>query len=70
MGEANEVIKEVHSLMCDVKVEVPKEYDDIVMAAHSDLGWNTVRQFRGDFGIPDGCFQEVKDLKKLSESRC
>ena len=56
--------------MCDVKVEVPKEYDDIVMAAHSDLGWNTVRQFRGDFGIPDGCFQEVKDLKKLSESRC
>ena len=54
MGEANEVIKEVHSLMCDVKVEVPKEYDDIVMAAHSDLGWNTVKQFRGGFGIPDG----------------
>ena len=49
MGEANEVIKEVHSLMCDVKVEVPKEYDDIVMAAHSDLGWNTVKQFRGGF---------------------
>ena len=30
-----------------------KEYDDIVMADHSDLGWNTVKQFRGDFGIPD-----------------
>ena len=27
------------------------------MAAHSDLGLNIVRQFRGDLGSPDGCFQ-------------
>ena len=53
VGEANEVIKKVHSLMRDVKVEVQKEYDDVVMAAHSELGWNTVKQFRGDlFGDP------------------
>ena len=64
VGEANEVIKKVHSLMRDVKVEVQKEYDDVVMAAHSDLGWNTVKQFRGDFGIPDDVSQEVKDLRK------
>ena len=42
--------------------------DDVVLAAH--LGWNIVRQFRGDFGSPDGCFQGVKDLKKLFKSRC
>ena len=47
-----------------------EKYDDVVLAAHSDLGWNIVRQFRGDFGIPGGCFQEVKDLKELSGSRC
>ena len=46
-----------------------EKYDDIVLAAHSDLGWNIVRQFRGDFGSPDGCFQGVKDLKKLFKSR-
>ena len=49
---------------------VQKKYDDVVLAAHSDLGWNIVRQFRGDFSSPDGCFQEVKDLKKLFKSRC
>ena len=66
MGEANEVIKEVHSLMCNGS----EKYDDVVLAAHSDLGWNIVRQFRGDFGSPDGCFQGVKDLKKLFKSHC
>ena len=53
VDEANVVIKKVHSLMGAVKLEVQKEYDDVVMAAHSELGWNTVKQFRGDFGIPD-----------------
>ena len=67
VGEANEVIKKVHSLMRDVKVEVQKEYDDVVMAAHSELGWNTVKQFRGDFGIPDNVSQEVKDLRKYEK---
>ena len=38
VGEANEVIKKVHSLMGAVKLEVQKEYDDVVMAAHSELG--------------------------------
>ena len=67
VGEANEVIKKVHSLMCDVKVEVQKEYDDVVMAAHSELGWKTVNQFRGDFGIPEDVSQEVKDLRKYEK---
>ena len=43
VGEANKVIKKVHSLMGVVKVEVQKEYDNVVMAAHSELGWNTVK---------------------------
>ena len=67
VGEANEVIKKVHSLMGAVKLEVQKEYDDVVMAAHSELGWNTVKQFRGDFGIPDDVSQEVKDLRKYEK---
>ena len=67
VGEANLVIKKVHSLMRDVKVEVQKEYDDVVMAAHSELGWKTVNQFRGDFGIPEDVSQEVKDLRKYEK---
>ena len=65
--EANEVIKKVHSLMGAVKLEVQKEYDDVVMAAYSELGWNTVKQFRGDFGIPEDVSQEVKDLRKYKK---
>ena len=67
VGEANLVIKKVHSLMRDVKVEVQKEYDDVVMAAHSELGWKTVNQFRGDFGIPEDISQEIKDLRKYEK---
>ena len=67
VGEANVVIKKVHSLMGAVKLEVQKEYDDVVMAALSVLGWNTVKQFRGDFGIPDNVSQEVKDLRKYEK---
>ena len=67
VGEANQVIKKVHSLMRDVKVEVQKEYDDAVMAAHSELGWKTVSQYRGDFGIPEDVSQEVKDLRKYEK---
>ena len=67
VGEANEVVKKVHSLMGAVKLEVQKEYDDVVMAALSVLGWNTVKQFRGDFGIPDNVSQEVKDLRKYEK---
>ena len=52
VGEANEVIKKVHSLMRDVKVEVQKEYDDVVMAAHSGLGWNTCQTVQRRFRYP------------------
>ena len=67
VAEANQVVKKVHSLMRDVKVEVQKEYDDAVMAAHSELGWKTVSQYRGDFGIPEDVSQEVKDLRKYEK---
>ena len=43
VDEANVVVKKVHSLMGAVKLEVQKEYDNVVMAAHSELGWNTVK---------------------------
>ena len=67
VGEANLVINKIHSLMGEVKLEVQKEYDDVVMAAHSELGWKTVNQFRGDFGIPEDVSQEVKDLRKYEK---
>ena len=67
VAEANQVVKKVHFLLRDVKVEVQKEYDDAVMAAHSELGWKTVSQYRGDFGIPEDVSQEVKDLRKYEK---
>ena len=33
--EGNVVIMKVHTLMGAVKLEVQREYDDVVMAAHS-----------------------------------
>ena len=67
VGEANLVIKKVHSLMPDVKLEVQKEYDDVVMAAHSELDWKTVNRFRGDFGIPKDISQEINVLRKYKK---
>ena len=65
--EANLVIKKVHSLMPDVKLQVQKKNDDVVMAAHSELDWKTVNRFRGDFGIPKDISQEINDLRKYEK---
>ena len=65
--EANLVIKKVHSLMPDVKLQVQKKNDDVVMAAHSELDWKTVNRFRGDFGIPKDISQEINVLRKYEK---